>query len=394
VIKVVHTVDANTLRDTVQDANLNFLVGAGASAQLFRCLGDIEHLLATLDELSADDDASAVARASVYAEYFTEVLHKNIELLEHAMSADPLRASYQSFMRALNQILIRRRSTMLNRQVNIYTTNVDLAFEDTGEILGLNMNDGFSGRFLPRFSTTNFGAVTSRRSLQYENLSEVPTFNLYKLHGSVGWVAAADDTVITFEGSLAELRDVDAMLDAIRAELVPITNATSAATLLVDAALSFVDPAAARSFLEAYERLPVVNPRKTKFQQTVMNQNYYDLLRIFTNELEKENSVLFLIGFSCRDEHIRELLLRACRSNPTLQVYVFAHEYANIADFESVFAGQAIPNSNLQIVAPEQEADPDKVDRFSLGRITEKFLAPIAPTPTVPLPVAPGGTSA
>jgi len=39
----------------------------------------------------------------------------------------------------------------------------------------------------------------------------------------------------------------------------------------------------------------IVNPAKTKFEDTLLNQYYYDLLRIYSNELEKENSVLFVI---------------------------------------------------------------------------------------------------
>lgn len=379
-VEVARHLDASVLRDTVQDANMNFLIGAGASAQLFRCLGDIENLLAELDS-AADDTALAttIARASVYSEYFSAVLHKNVLLLEHAPAAEALTNAYQRFMSTLNQILIRRRSTILNKQVNVYTTNVDLAFEDAGEVLGLNMNDGFAGRFKPRFSTTNYGSVLSRRSLQYDNLSEVPTFNLYKLHGSVGWVAEDADTQISFDASLSELKEVARKLAIVEADLVKITDATTATSLLTEAAASTAALDDVRAFLNAYERLPVVNPRKTKFRQTVMNQNYYDVLRIFTNELEKENSALFLIGFSCRDEHIRELLLRACRSNPTLQVYVFAYNAAAIGQFQDVFSGHVIPNGNLKIIAPLEEADPAKQDYYTLQRITDKFFAPLAP---------------
>ena len=57
-----------------------------------------------------------------------------------------------------------------------------------------------------------------------------------------------------------------------------------------------------------------------------MDKNYYDLLRIFSNELEKENSVLFVLGFSMADEHISEIVTRSIESNPTLMVYIFAYD--------------------------------------------------------------------
>jgi hypothetical protein len=40
----------------------------------------------------------------------------------------------------------------------------------------------------------------------------------------------------------------------------------------------------------------IVNPSKKKFEDTVLNETHYDLLRIYNNELEKENSVLFVMG--------------------------------------------------------------------------------------------------
>jgi hypothetical protein len=48
-------------------------------------------------------------------------------------------------------------------------------------------------------------------------------------------------------------------------------------------------------FATSYKKLMIVNPAKTKFEDTLLNQYYYDLLRIYSNELEKENSVLFVM---------------------------------------------------------------------------------------------------
>jgi hypothetical protein len=58
----------------------------------------------------------------------------------------------------------------------------------------------------------------------------------------------------------------------------------------------------------------IVNPSKKKFEDTVLNETHYDLLRIYNNELEKENGVLFVMGFSFADEHIRELTLRVANT--------------------------------------------------------------------------------
>jgi hypothetical protein len=52
-------------------------------------------------------------------------------------------------------------------------------------------------------------------------------------------------------------------------------------------------------------------------------------LRYFSNELEKENGILFTIGFSFEDEHIRDLVKKVLSINPTLQLYisVFNQDY-------------------------------------------------------------------
>ena len=66
----------------------------------------------------------------------------------------------------------------------------------------------------------------------------------------------------------------------------------------------------------------MVWPTKQKFHNTVLNLNYYELLRIFSNELEKNQSLLLVFGFSFNDEHILEIVKRSL-ANPTLLVYIF-----------------------------------------------------------------------
>ncbi|WP_375496535.1 hypothetical protein [uncultured Jatrophihabitans sp.] len=382
-----HDLSIDQLRDIVQDAHLNFLVGAGASSEYFSVLGDTENLLAEIDNSTAGEAARTRARASIYASFFQSVLVRNRQLIGADAGAARVLESYTLFLQTINRVLLRRRSSIINKQVNVFTTNVDLTIEVSAEKLQLELNDGFSGRFNPRFSTTNFGAVLSRRSLQYDNLSEIPTFNLLKLHGSVGWITADHDpdgdearTDILFEPSLAIIDELDSMLAEIDDLLLPVAGETTAQSLLE------AEPAAdgadrIEAFLRRYEDLPIVNPTKAKFQQTVLNQNYYDLLRIFSNDLEKENSVLFLIGFSCRDEHIRELLVRAARTNPTLQIFIFAYKPASISEIEGRFAGYQTTNGNIRVVGPAQAAEGEDQESYDLRTITRRFFEPLVPRP-------------
>jgi len=75
------------------------------------------------------------------------------------------------------------------------------------------------------------------------------------------------------------------------------------------------------AFWESYEKMPIVNPTKWKFHETVYDEHYYQMLRLLSYELEKPNAVLITFGFSFADEHILNLVMRSL-SNPGLQVFI------------------------------------------------------------------------
>ena len=374
------------LRDIVQDAHLNFLVGAGASSDLFEPLGDIERILTELGEAEPTTDAIKLARASIYSKFFDAVIDKNHEVL--GRSSDEAKAvldTYEVFATAINRILLRRRSSILHKQVNIFTTNIDIAFEVAFETLALESNDGFAGKFVPKFNTSNFGSLRYRRSLQYENVSEVPTFNLLKMHGSVTWQAPTATVMdgelpdIDFDRTLSGITATKEALEACRPHLIELPEELSTAALLEAAEGKVFDPSISIFMLE-YEKLAIVNPTKEKFQTTVLNENYYDLFRIFANELEKENSVLFVLGFSLRDEHIRQLIIRAARANPTLQVMIFCYSSKGAMAVRKLIPGPAVKNGNILIVEPDV-SDGSKIGALDLKTITEQYFAPIIPAP-------------
>lgn len=308
--------------------------------------------------------------------------------MSEATKAEDLLRSYRGFLRTVNTLLVRRRSSILDKQVNVFTTNVDVAVEVAAEELQLELNDGFSGRYLPLFSTSNFGTAKSRRSLQYDNLSEVPTFNLLKLHGSISWktrtidIGAEPKTVITFDADTERIDSVQTDLIAANDALYEIKRTSKMPEILQGAAEpDEIEAKTISGFMSAYEELAIVNPNKDKFGVTVLNQNYYDLLRLFSNSLEKENSVLFVIGFSCRDEHIRDLIIRAARTNPTLQIIVFAYLPSEVQALKDRLDADLASNGNILVVGPPKvEADAEQ-EKYSLTRITEKFFEPLLPKP-------------
>ena len=111
-------------------------------------------------------------------------------------------------------------------------------------------------------------------------------------------------------------------------------------------------PPTVTAFIEAYEKLGIVNPDKQKFATTVLNETYYELIRRFANELEKENSVLFVHGFSFRDEHLRDVVVRAARSNPTLQVIVFCYSRGDLAGLPEADPGNGRQEQQHPLPSP------------------------------------------
>ncbi|MGH2509214.1 MAG: SIR2 family protein, partial [Ktedonobacteraceae bacterium] len=96
----------------------------------------------------------------------------------------------------------------------------------------------------------------------------------------------------------------------------------------------------------------VVLPQAAKFRETLMDRTYYDLLRIYANSLDRENTVLITFGFSFGDEHIRDITMRALK-NPTLRLMIFAFNSAARDSFAKMFQQY----SNVEIVARGDEEE-------------------------------------
>lgn len=99
-----------------------------------------------------------------------------------------------------------------------------------------------------------------------------------------------------------------------------------------------------KAFIESYA---VVLPQTTKFRTTLMERNYYELLRIYANELDRENALLVTFGFSFGDDHIFDITRKALK-NPTLKLVAFAFNEADRDSFTIKFEG----HNNVEIVAP------------------------------------------
>ena len=338
-------------KDIIQGCNINFLLGSGLSFPYLKTLGNIESLLTELDASNLADGKKRLIRASLYKSFFDGVVSKNVNFLEGDAAAKAVLESYKAFLQIWNSILLRRKNTILSKEVNVFTTNVDIFLDKALEDLSLEYNDGFNGRFKPSFSLSNFKKSRFKKSLHYDNTAEIPVFNLLKLHGSLSWESEQDE--IVFSRDLHLVKEIAALpIDSGH-----IINVDDGATLdsLKRAADTKSTDGSTDSFIKEYEKLLIVNPTKEKFKDTLLNQTYYEHLRLYSNELEKENTVLYVVGFSFADEHIREITIRAANSNPTLLVNIIAHTTKAKTEIEKRFASGKIANQNISFIAPPQK---------------------------------------
>ncbi len=315
----------NNLKKTIASTNINFLIGSGLSAPFLEILKDIETNLSNAEDI---EDTAGITKYR--KEYFDKCMEGNLEIVDDGKNAskDNVLQNYKSFYKSINNLLLKREDSILTKQVNVFTTNVDLFSEKALEEAGIEFNDGFSGRFKPHYDIGNFKKSYFKKSLHYENTTEIPIFNILKLHGSLSWKKEGEGIIL--DQGLQIVRDVKTNFDN-------------------------------------YNNLMIVNPTNKKFEDTVLNEYYYNLLRIYSNELEKENSVLFVMGFSFADKHISSLTLQVANSNPTLMIYIFCHSSEPNDIYEDSLKSNA-KNKNIEVLYPKD------TKTFNLETITNCFF--------------------
>ena len=146
------------IKELIQSCNVNFLIGSGLSRPYLNTLGDIENWLT---ELNKEDNSpqKEIIRASIYAKYFTDVIKPNLqsEIDDDIVGySDDVLGYYRQFLILWNDIIVRRASRLHNKQINIFSTNIDLFVERAAEKTGIEFNDGFKGRINPIFDEGNF----------------------------------------------------------------------------------------------------------------------------------------------------------------------------------------------------------------------------------------------
>ncbi|HUD19577.1 MAG TPA: SIR2 family protein [Patescibacteria group bacterium] len=319
---MIKKIDNKELREIIQSGHLNVLVGSGCSLNYLSTLKGIEDKMnVEATKESAQKDYYKLIKKS------KAILYESLETnAAEKIKLSDTKENYDSFLTFWADTVSKRSLHIVNKQVNFFTTNFDMFMEDSCERLGVPYNDGFTGQINPIFSVANFNKIQKYKSLQFDNTSDIPLFNLIKLHGSVSWVAKGEK--ITYSDS----------------SHIPDNLATKSGS----------------DFSKQYRKIAVINPNAEKHFETVLDTNYASMLRKFTLELEKENSVLVVVGFSLEDKHIKDLLYGVMKSNPTLIVVYFSYSQYD----ETLDKLEEKKNSNLYIISPENNFSFEKSVKY------------------------------
>lgn len=358
--------EIKTLKDFVQSGNINFLIGSGLSFPYLPTLGNIEGQLS--DVKNIDADKQDIVTAVLYREYFEKVILPNRKVNDK-LKYDEVFGNYCDFLSIWNSILHNRCNNLRSKQANIFSTNIDLFIEKAAEETGVEFNDGFIGSVKPIFSEANFQKAVFKNSIHFQNSTELPTFNLLKIHGSINW--RKDEDKVCNDIALSLISNVQQTLSQVKDSSFPEYKESN-----IDILAQIKGNYNVQEFRDTYDEFLIVNPTKKKFSETVFDVHFYELMRMMSNSLEKENSVLFVMGFSFADEHIRNIVKRALKTNPTLVVFIFAHTDADKDNYVNLFGNN---DSNLIILTPSEFSNKnnlekeDIIQQFDLKAINKAF---------------------
>lgn len=372
-----------TIKYYIQSANVNYLYGSGLSRPFLSTLGDIEKWLTELNEIRGrerDKVAFTIVEASILKLYFDSVMYPNVN--PTGTNYDDTIAEYKRYLLIWNGIINKRSNHLVGKQMNLFTTNVDMMMERAALGLGVELNDGFQGSIEQVFDAGNFQKTVSKTSLHFHNVSDIPVFNLLKIHGSINWREETDQ--IKNDMGLPTVIAVKAASDAIDAGNFISTTKTDASGDEVDKTLiemiaetkglGIANDDAYKPFLEQYRKMVMINPTKRKFKESVIDHHFYELMRQYSNNLEKENTLLLVSGFSFADEHISDITRRAANTNPTLHIVIFAF---NDNDGDNIRSNLKLTdvclNNNIEILTPSEfkkqneESQEEKYKKFAEG---------------------------
>ena len=295
---MVEKFDIKQLRYFAMTKRLNFLIGSGTSVPAIPLMSFFK------SKDISDEEAN-----NLLSDKVKEVSKKVIEDISNANDEGNIKAvlkRYSEFIKVILQLLYHANSRQVTKNINIFTTNYDLFIEKSLDELmkyeSFVFNDGSNGYFNRILDSANYNKSVAYRGLNDSYLNELPTLSLIKPHGSMNWEREQEDNIL------------------IRQSIV--------------------------------ENPVVVKPTGLEGQETFLNNHFHDMLRVFQLELDKQQSILIVIGFSFQDKHIAKMLNRSLK-NPELNVFIFCYSES---DKQIILTNLGLSDCprNLNVITPNE----------------------------------------
>lgn len=350
----------------VYEQNLNFLFGAGASYGFLPTLAlsitDADGEPYTFETLAKElqKEKTHHLYTLLFMHYFKTCIYSGlprVPIRPNSSRRTKVLNEYNTFLRTL--LLVLEKQNRNDKRCNIYTTNYDNCFEISADALiadqALNcvINDGSAGFQQRNFHTKNFNNRVVQKGIFDKHAEFIPQINILHPHGSVYW-RKIDKSIAVNYGSTPYKIDFDERQNGLLEKFEEIVNDEDKD---INDLIEFGnddfedwDDLQADRFWGKYNQIPIVNPTKWKFHETVFEEAYYQILRHLSFELERPNSVLITFGFSFADEHILHLVQRSL-SNPSLTIYISCYNDYEKHQMQKKFKGYA----NVKYIAIDDD---------------------------------------
>jgi hypothetical protein len=360
--------------------NVNILIGSGASADLFPTLAleikDATGGWETIETLATKFEHYPEKRTALFMHYYNTCIFP-VQTFSpsavHTTKGMENLLNYQALMKTLLGFLDRRKE--LNRKINIFTTNYDGCLAHSADQIQAQgtydfvINDGTSGFHKKYLHAKNFNTFQCQTGVFERASYGVPQLNIIHLHGSVYWSKHADKIEVSYANQFNHLLTARTI-----SKISPFSSylGTPGGSTARVPNVKFTSEQIAK-FWQAYNKLPIVNPTKWKFHETVFEEHYYQMLRLLSYELEKPNSILITFGFSFADEHILKLVQRSL-VNPQLQTFICCYSSGSAASMRKEFQQWR----NVTVIGPPEgvKMDFSNFNKYVLSLKPQTYIPP------------------
>ncbi|ROL66620.1 SIR2 family protein [Pseudomonas vranovensis] len=362
----------------IYNKNINILIGSGASADLFPTLSlqvkDAVGNWETIETLATKFATWPEKQTALFMHYYNTCIHPVQKFSPAAVSSEEGTENldnYEKFLRTLLGFLDRRKD--INRKVNIFTTNYDGCLAHAADRLLVRgahefvVNDGTSGFYKKHLHARNFNTFQCQTGVFERAAYGVPQLNIVHLHGSVYWEKSGDGIEVRYRDDFKHILNPRTVGKI--AKFSQYLQTEGAVTSRIPPVI--FNRAQIDRFWREYNKLPIVNPTKWKFHETVFEEHYYQMLRLLSYELERPNSILITFGFSFADEHILKLVQRSL-ANPKLQTFICGYSSRAAKKMTEVFS----PWRNVKVIGPPENAvlDFTNFNKYVLSLKPEAYM--------------------